>query len=499
LQIRAQKQGENYEWSTPISYKFKIQPAWYQTWWAILSGLGLSFFLVWGIIRLYTLRLKKDKIKLEIIVNERTAVIEKQKEELTQQATEMIQTNTEMNIKKIELEKAYLNIEETNKNITDSINYASRIQAALLPSLEQIQKAIPDSFIFYQPREIVSGDYYWFVIKKQKIFIAAVDCTGHGVPGAFMSMIGHSFLNQIVNTNNIFQPELILKELHIRVKNALKQDETQVRDGMDIALCVIDVRRNILEFAGAKRPLIYIQDNQLFQIKGDPNAIGGRLKGDENIFTKKTIDISVPTCIYLMSDGFQDQFGGEANKKFTQKKLMDILKEIYPETMSKQYELLHNTFYEWKGTRRQIDDILLIGLQIGPNSIHINLKDEFNWSDKTILIAEDMNLNYLVIKNILSSTLANLVWVRNGQEAIDIIKGNTHIDLVLMDYDMPVKSGIEAINSIREFNQTLPIIVQTAYTHTGVREQSFKAGADDYITKPINAKELLAIIQKYFN
>ena len=286
-----------------------------------------------------------------------------------------------------EVVKAKEIIEKKNLDITSSINYAKRIQDASLPQLYRIQAILPKSFIFFKPRDIVSGDFYWCsriepqpmyeelseggqfkkVLKgydTEKFVITAVDCTGHGVPGAFMSMIGNDLLNGIVDLRGISDPAKILKELHKGVTKALKQQETDNKDGMDMALCVIDYGKAKVEFAGAKNPLVYIQNNELFYIRGDKNPVGGTQRKGERNFTKHTVSLNAPTTFYIFSDGFQDQFGGHQGRKFMLKRFKKLLLEIHQKPMEEQRDILEKTFLDWQGEHKQIDDVLVIGFTI---------------------------------------------------------------------------------------------------------------------------------------
>jgi transcriptional regulator with GAF, ATPase, and Fis domain len=258
-------------------------------------------------------------------------------------------------------------IRRTNDKMTASINYARRIQQAMLPDRTAIQAVLPDSFILFRPRDIVSGDFYWFLEKDGKIFIAAVDCTGHGVPGAFMSMIGNDFLNEIVSLLDIEAPDLILNELHKHVRKALKQAETDNRDGMDVALCVIDPQRRVLEYAGAKNPLIYIRHDQpqiVHHIKGDKVPIGGMQKEDDRCFTKHVIPIESTTSFYIFTDGLQDQFGGNQGMKYTINRIKKFFAEHCQLPMEQQRRELRSEMMDWMQNERQIDDILVIGFKI---------------------------------------------------------------------------------------------------------------------------------------
>jgi serine phosphatase RsbU (regulator of sigma subunit) len=364
------------------TYSFSITPPWYRLLGVRFIFILLILLLIWWGIRLYTQNLVRQKTKLEQIVAARTQEIslknvelEKQKEAISIQSHE---------------------IEKKNEDITASISYASRIQRAMLPRLEQIQEAFPDSFVWLQPKDIVSGDFYWFTetpleprffkdpnIQNGKVsifkgfgggkkIIAAVDCTGHGIPGAFVSMMGDAYLNQIVNLENVSQAHLILKELHEYVRHALKQDDGENLDGMDMALCVIDPTNRDLEYAGAKNPLIYIQDNEIFIIKGDKYGIGGfQFEQGEKHFTRHTILLDKPTSFYLLSDGFEDQFGGEKGKKLSIKRIKELLLEHWQKPMSEQKEIYQQAFETWKADYPQVDDVLLLGVHINPSDFDI--------------------------------------------------------------------------------------------------------------------------------
>lgn len=286
-----------------------------------------------------------------------------------------------------ELLQALQKIEKQNRDITSSINYAQRIQQALLPTYDQLVSYIPNAFIMFRPREIVSGDFYWFASyggqsiapnkqNRQMIalpnipenefgfLIAAVDCTGHGVPGAFMSMIGLNLLDVIVRSG-LTKPNLILNELHKQVRYLLKQENNDSRDGMDMALVRIHGDGRTIEFAGAKNPLVYITNNQCFTIKGDPVPIGGLQKEDKREFTLHTITIDSPTNLYLFSDGYIDQFGGPESLKFTSKRFRELLLQNHNLPMVAQQEKIETAIDEWIGTENsQIDDILVIGLHL---------------------------------------------------------------------------------------------------------------------------------------
>ena len=290
---------------------------------------------------------------------------------LTKQKKDIEEKNFELERQKDAIEEKNVRIQRINKNITGSINYASRIQQAMLPKPSTYLKYLKDVFVYFRPREVVSGDFYWFSRDEEqnKVFVAAVDCTGHGVPGAFMSLIGNTYLNQIVNAHNITEADLILNRLHENIRTSLNQAKNQSRDGMDIALCVFDYNKRVIEFAGARNPLIYIKNNELFQLKGDNMDIGGIQREKERRFTKQTIPLEENMQVYLFSDGFQDQFGGTEKNKYMRKNFKELLLKIHKSDMMIQMQLLEESFENWitmeDGSQLdQIDDVLVIGLKL---------------------------------------------------------------------------------------------------------------------------------------
>jgi ligand-binding sensor domain-containing protein/serine phosphatase RsbU (regulator of sigma subunit) len=308
----------------------RINPPFWKTKWFY----GISVFLIiasfWGFLKYRTSSIKRENKILEEKVEERT-------QELAQK----------------------------NKDITSSIQYAKRIQLAILPPLEQVFKFFPSSFILYKPKDIVSGDFYWFGIKDGKKIIAAVDCTGHGVPGAFMSMIGHNLLNQIISENGITEPDEILNALHHGVQAALKQGTNVVdtADGMDVAICTIDGGNEELKFAGAYRPLFILNKDKFVKIDPDKYPIGGSQLDAGRKFTCHSVKLSAGDSVYMASDGYADQFGGEKGKKFMVKRFNELLVEMQDQSMTEQYKTLDSTFESWRGNYQQVDDILIIGLR----------------------------------------------------------------------------------------------------------------------------------------
>ncbi|TND07749.1 MAG: serine phosphatase RsbU, regulator of sigma subunit [Bacteroidetes bacterium] len=257
-------------------------------------------------------------------------------------------------------------IEEKNKDITDSINYARRIQRAMLPDDSFIKKMFPDSFVFFRPKDIVSGDFYWFGEKNGYAFAILADCTGHGVPGALMSMIGFNLLEQIIVEKEILDPGGILRALHEGVRLALRQQgDSETRDGMDVVVIRHQKNNNQLAFAGANRPLWLVgPDGKLADIKGDKKSIGGLQTEELRTFRTEIISVNTGTCIYLTSDGYADQFGGPGGKKFMTGRFKELLASAHVSAMSEQEQLLEKSLAEWKKEREQVDDICVIGIRV---------------------------------------------------------------------------------------------------------------------------------------
>lgn len=337
----------------------------------ILFGI-IGFILLIFLLLFLQFRQKKKANKLLAQKNE---LLEQQKNEISMKNLTLRDLNATLQKKKNEVEagnkklaKANKELEKKNITINQSIVYASKIQEAILPSKKAILQNFPESFIFYRPRDIVSGDFYWFSEKNGKCVLAAVDCTGHSVPGAFMSMIGNTLLNEIVNEKKILHPGAILDNLHVGILKNLNQesDDEELKDGMDITLCVIDTKNQELEIAAANHSVFIIRDNELNEVEGDIFSIGDDMFLDKKVeFTNHTIPIESELSVYLMSDGYQDQFGGKNDQKFMKKRLKKMLLDNHSLSMNEQYNVISKAFDDWKGDYRQVDDVLLIGLKFG--------------------------------------------------------------------------------------------------------------------------------------
>lgn len=285
----------------------------------------------------------------------------------------MLQTRTLMRTRKLlkEKEQAFqyielqkLELEQKDKNITDSLIYAQRIQEALLPSETYFRKHFKDCFILFKPKDIVSGDFYWIGEKSDKIFVVAADCTGHGVPGALMSMIGLKLIEKTINEDNIEIPSKILAIMSKELEKTFSREKnigTIIRDGMDIGLCVIDRKRKKVDYAGAFFPLYLIRDESLVEIAADKIIIG--MNPDSLAYTDHEIDLLVDDIFYIFSDGYVDQFGGSENKKFMYRRFRYLLLTIHKLPADDQKSILEDNIKTWMGTNEQVDDMMVIGFK----------------------------------------------------------------------------------------------------------------------------------------
>nr|MCU0390499.1 tetratricopeptide repeat protein [Thermoflexibacter sp.] len=303
--------------------------------------------------------------------NKANKLLEVQKEEILERKQEIISQRDALEEQSKELSHALHELDKKNHAVVSSLNYAYRIQSAILPQKNELDAVFSDCLLFFQPRSVVSGDFYWLgkVPKPNggaKIIFTAVDGTGHGVPGAFMSLVGSSLLKEIVHTRQITSPEHILIELDEGVKETLKQHDTHNQDGMDLALCVIDYEERTLEYAGAKNPLVMILNEEVHVFKGDRYGIGGIDKVHRHKdFHKHHIDLQEGATFYIFSDGFQDQFGGVEGRKYGLKQLKDFLFSIHHLPFAEQEKKLSAELANWHGTKEhQTDDVLVIGFRV---------------------------------------------------------------------------------------------------------------------------------------
>jgi serine phosphatase RsbU (regulator of sigma subunit) len=282
--------------------------------------------------------------------------------------TKKLLKHKEQALEEVERQKSELEIRE--QNIKDSLRYAQKIQEALLPSEEYFRRYFSDSFIFFKPKDIVSGDFYWIGEKEGRIFIVAADCTGHGVPGALMSMIGLEIIEKTINEDKIDTPSAILSVLNRGLEKTFSREKnigTIIRDGMDIGLCVIDMDKKKIEFAGAFLPLYLVRNNSLIEIKGDKLIIGMNPSGQA--YTNHEMELLEDDILYLFSDGYVDQFGGSENKKFMYRRFRYLITTIHRFPVNDQKSVIEDNIMTWMGATPQIDDMMVIGFKPFPVKI----------------------------------------------------------------------------------------------------------------------------------
>lgn len=322
----------------PVTFQFVINPPfWKTTWFYLLSAIVVVGGL-FAYVKVREKKLQAANIILEQKVVERTEVISKQKTE----------------------------IEKKSSVITDSIEYARNIQQAILPSEEEINKQFSEYFILYKPKDIVSGDFYWMHEDKDRVLLAVADCTGHGVPGAFVSLMGHNLLNDTVNVKGKSQPAEVLDELNVQILRTLKQKNTNAsaKYGMDISLISLDKKMRTLEFAGAHNPLLVLRNHECIEIKADRRAIGNFKKANQPDFANQAFPLMKGDMLYMFSDGYCDQIGGPDNKKFFSQPFRELLATICELDPQQQKKVLEETTVNWRGKRIQMDDILVFGIRV---------------------------------------------------------------------------------------------------------------------------------------
>jgi serine phosphatase RsbU (regulator of sigma subunit) len=276
---------------------------------------------------------------------------------------ELASSNRKIQQQKEQIEAQHKELAVKNEKITSSINYAKRIQAVMLPSIPTLRQAFRDLFILYKPRDIVSGDFYWFTEAHGKSYFAVADCTGHGVPGALMSMTGAMLLNHVIKEKGVESVDGVLKELHLGVANLLNAKESNVQDGMDIALCCIDRERKILSYSGAKQALLYIENGEAVMIKPNKEPIGGSAYQYYRTYDRHDIELRDGMTFYISSDGYQDQFN-KAGQKFLRKRMRELLIEIHQRPLEEQAMILDRSIEDWKKGTEQTDDILVAGFKV---------------------------------------------------------------------------------------------------------------------------------------
>jgi serine phosphatase RsbU (regulator of sigma subunit)/ligand-binding sensor domain-containing protein len=353
------------------SIRIIITPPWYKTTLAYSLYALLFIGLIYLIIKLRERKFQREKEHLEKIVMERTAQIQQQNEEITTQRDDIMekneilhQQNEEIKTQTEEISAQRDALSHQKNEIISSIQYAKKIQDAVLPNPEIFKENLPEHFVLFKPKDIVSGDFYWMKRIKNFVVLATADCTGHGVPGAFMSMLGISLLNEVTGKSRMDSSGEILNHLRKKIKTVLRQEgkDMEQKDGMDIALCIYDFENYTLQYSGAYNPLYVVRNNTLTEYKADRQPCAVHII--ENDFTTHEIQIQKNDIIYSFSDGYSDQYGGENNRKYMSKNFREYLLKISHEPMEKQKELLDNNIETWKNDREQIDDITVIGVKI---------------------------------------------------------------------------------------------------------------------------------------
>lgn len=325
----------------PLKLEISVRIPIWKTWWFIVSAIVLLLLIIFTVFKIRERNQKAIQEYLQRQLDERTREVVQQKEE----------------------------IEIKNRDITDSLNYAQRIQASILPPIKKLHDAFAGSFVFYQPRDIVSGDFYWYEkMGNDKFIIVCADSTGHGVPGAFMSMIGTTLIKDICMRSDVHTPSEVLFTLDNEVRQALNQnmEASGSNDGMDIIVAEIDLKTNKFRVSSAMRPvIIYTGDEQIY-VKGSRSSIGGQLDEDrmEKEFFDQEFQLKKGDTIYMFSDGYPDQFGGPLGRKFKMVRLKNLLKDIHSKNMDEQYSFIKSNFYLWKEDLEQVDDVLFMGIRL---------------------------------------------------------------------------------------------------------------------------------------
>jgi serine phosphatase RsbU (regulator of sigma subunit) len=348
-----------------ISIKIIVSPPWWRSNWAYAIYIIIIISLIFLFIKAREYNLIRTKKILEQKVEERTNEINHQKEEILAQHEE-IQNQRDIATS----QRDY--IARQNKAITDSIHYAQRIQKALLPAKESISHLFSDYLILFKPKDIVSGDFYSIKQVKDHIIVAVADCTGHGIPGAFMSMLGMSIFNEILRYEEITSASEVLEELRKKLKISLQQTGKagEQQDGMDIAICAIDIKTLEMQFAGANNSLWLFKngsngldkESELIEIQADKQPVG--VYRNEKPYTNNHVQLKKGDIFYIFSDGFRSQFGGERGETFKTRRFRELIGSIHQKPLLEQEKILENEFLNWKGKYEQIDDVLILGLKV---------------------------------------------------------------------------------------------------------------------------------------
>ena len=325
--------------SEPVEFQLRVKLPIWKTWWFILIMVILAIGTVWFIIKFRERKQKQFQEMLQTKLDERTREVVMQKEE----------------------------IEDKNRDITDSINYAQRIQASILPPISKLHETFAGSFVFYQPRDIVSGDFYWYdMVDDNRFVIVCADSTGHGVPGAFMSMIGTTLIKDLTVRREVDSPASLLETLDQEIMSALNQNLEAERsnDGMDIIVTEVDLKTRKVRISSAMRPMILYKDGEQIYVRGSRSSVGGDYEPQDKVFESTEFQLSKGDKLYMFSDGYPDQFGGPLGKKFKMVRLKNMLRDIHDKPMEEQYNYIKNNFEIWKEDTEQVDDVLFMGIEL---------------------------------------------------------------------------------------------------------------------------------------
>jgi serine phosphatase RsbU (regulator of sigma subunit) len=319
----------------------------------------------------YSLRVDEGNFGQEMKIlysgfNNMLKVIETQNNEILIAFKEIYEQKNQIESQKHKIEEQQEILKEWNKDITSSIQYAKNIQTNMLVSIDVVKDVHRNLFVLFEPRDVVSGDFYWFEHIGDDFFFSAIDCTGHGVPGAMISVIGYNFLNQIVKERKVYEPHKILDALDKEIREFFRKDSEDVTsdDGMDIAIARLNLKSKKMQFAGAYNPAIIIHQEEVIELAADRQALGSVKSGEKSPFTLKEFQLQKDDCVYLFSDGYADQFGGPQGRKFLKKRFRKLLTEIAPLSVEEQQKILENTFFDWMGSNHQVDDVIVMGVKI---------------------------------------------------------------------------------------------------------------------------------------
>ncbi len=343
------------------------------SWWGRTAIVASILLGLWTAFKLYSFRVEQQKAKLASLISQRTEELQKQSHQLQVANQEMQVKNTEIMAQKEEIEKQKDTIEESlvlikrnTQKITSSLNYAQKMQGAFLPSPHKMESILQEYFLIFKPKDIVSGDFYWVNQHKKKIFIVVADCTGHGVPGAFMSILGTNLLTRIIETQEISDPPLILQTLHEEVYEALQQDHNSNKDGMDLGICLLEkdyggpgVR---MTYSGAKSSMCYIHQDQLIVLRGNRKSIGG-WQNEEKIFTAQEVMLRPGDLVYMFTDGLMDQANAQ-RKKLGEKQFFRTLEQFADQEFHYQQKAVEKILEIHQGNTEQRDDITVLGFRV---------------------------------------------------------------------------------------------------------------------------------------